>query len=104
MKKVQEPMVIKTLTVATSRIPWQPLLGLVALIVVMSVVVLSGQELKRVPPAASTFTALYAFKGDDFQDGSGPNGLTRDAAGNLYGTTFGGGGLAESTRVERYSS
>ena len=63
MKKVQEPTVRKTLTMATSRIPWQPLIGLVALIVVMSVVVLSGQELKHVPPAAPTFTVLYSFKG-----------------------------------------
>jgi hypothetical protein len=39
MKKVQEPTVRKTLTVATGRIRWQPLIGWVAVIVVMSVVV-----------------------------------------------------------------
>ena len=65
MKKVQEPSVRKTLTVATStsRIPWQPLVGLVALIVVMSMVVVSGQELKHVPPAAPTFVVLHSFAG-----------------------------------------
>jgi len=66
MKKVQEPTVRKTLTaeptvrkaltVATGRIPWQPLVGLVAAVVVMSVVVLSGEELKHVPPAGALIT------------------------------------------------
>jgi hypothetical protein len=65
MKKVQESTVREILTVATStsRIRWRPLIGLVAGIAVMSVVVLSGQELKHVPPAAPTFTVLYSFKG-----------------------------------------
>jgi uncharacterized repeat protein (TIGR03803 family) len=92
MNKAQEPTVRKTLTVATStsRIPWRPLIGLVAAIVVMSVVVLSGQELKHVPPAAPTFIVLHSFDGRP--DGSQPYaGLTRDAAGNLYGTTAYGG-------------
>jgi uncharacterized repeat protein (TIGR03803 family) len=36
-------------------------------------------------------TVLYRFKGDP--DGDGPDGVVRDAAGNLYGaTSFGGGG------------
>jgi uncharacterized repeat protein (TIGR03803 family) len=90
MKTAQERTLRKTLTVATSRIPWQPLLALVGAIVVMSVVVLSGQELKHVPPAAPSFTVLYTFGGSS-NDGIGPNGVIRDTAGNLYGTTFGGG-------------
>ena len=40
--------------------------------------------------AASKYKSLYRFKGG--KDGSGPNaGLVFDAAGNLYGTTGGGG-------------
>ena len=90
MKKVQEPTVAKTQTVTTSRIPWQPLIGLVALIVVMSVVVLSGQELKHVPPASPSYTVLHSFTGGP--DGADPYaGLIRDGAGNLYGTTAFGG-------------
>src|SRR3974377_1651735 len=82
MKEVQEP---------TSRIRWQPLIGLVAVIVVMSVVVLSGQELKHVPPAAPSYTVLYSFAGSP-TDGANPQaGLIRDAAGYLYGTTSLGG-------------
>jgi uncharacterized repeat protein (TIGR03803 family) len=94
MKKVQEATVRKTLTVATStsRIPWRALIGLVAAIGVMSIVVLSGQELKHVPPAAPSFMVLYSFAGHPM-DGQYPVAdLVRDAAGNLYGTTIGGGG------------
>jgi uncharacterized repeat protein (TIGR03803 family) len=36
-----------------------------------------------------TFTLLYTFTGG--ADGSGPQGLRRDAGGNLYGVAFGGG-------------
>ena len=86
-----EPTVRKTLTVATRRLRWRSLIGLAAAIVVMSVVVLSGQELKHVPPAAPTFSVLYSFNGGDASDGAGPNGLVRDTAGNLYGTTTFGG-------------
>jgi hypothetical protein len=49
--------------VAASRMPWQPLIGLVATLVVMSIVVLSGQELKHVPPAAPTCIVLHRFAG-----------------------------------------
>jgi uncharacterized repeat protein (TIGR03803 family) len=89
MKQVQEPTLRKTLIVATSRIRWQLLIGLVAAIAVMSIVVLSGQELKHVPPAAPSFMVLDSFTA---ADGAQPlAGLIRDAAGNLYGTTAGGG-------------
>ena len=58
-------------------------------IVVMSVVVPSEAQLKHVPPAASSFVVLYSLTGayPGSNDGSGANGLTRDAAGNLYVTT-----------------
>jgi uncharacterized repeat protein (TIGR03803 family) len=79
MKKVQE---------RTSRIHWQPLIVLVAAIVV-SVVVLSGEELKHVPPASPSFVVLHSFTGAD--GGIPTAGLVRDAAGNLYGTTAVGG-------------
>ena len=84
-----EPTVKKNLTVATSRIPWRPVIALLAGIVVMSVVVPSEAQLKHVPPAASSFVVLYSLTGayPGSNDGSGANGLTRDAAGNLYVTT-----------------
>jgi uncharacterized repeat protein (TIGR03803 family) len=92
MKTVQEPTVRKTLIVATSRIRWQLLIGLVAAIAVMSIVVLSGQELKHVPPAAPSFVVLHTFAGAP-SDGANPEfgGLIPDATGNLYGTTAYGG-------------
>jgi uncharacterized repeat protein (TIGR03803 family) len=92
MTQTVEPTVRKTLTVATRRIHWRPLLGLVAAIVVMSVVVLCGEELKHVPPAAPSFTVLHSFAGPP-SDGADPYdaGLIRDATGNLYGTTYHGG-------------
>jgi len=91
MNKVQEPTVRKTQTVTISRIPWQPLIGLVGAVVVMSVVVLSGQELKHVPPAAPSFMVLHSFAGPP-TDGAEPlAGLVRDPAGNVYGITHGGG-------------
>jgi uncharacterized repeat protein (TIGR03803 family) len=38
---------------------------------------------------AQTYRILHTFTGSP--DGNTPNGVIRDAAGNLYGTTFGGG-------------
>jgi len=58
--------------------------GLVPLVVVL---LLATSAI--VPAQAQTFTVLYTFSGPD---GSGPSGsLVRDAAGNLYGTTYFGG-------------
>jgi uncharacterized repeat protein (TIGR03803 family) len=91
MKKVQEPTVRKTLTAATVPIRWQPLIALVAGIVVMSVVVLSGQELKHMPPAAPTFTVLHSFAGYPTDGSLSLGDLIQDSAGNLYGTTELGG-------------
>jgi uncharacterized repeat protein (TIGR03803 family) len=89
MKKVEESTVRKTLTVAASRTPWRPMLGLLAAMVVMSVVVPSRAQLHHVPPAAPTYIVLHSF---DNADGATPYaGLIRDGAGNLYGTTSNGG-------------
>ena len=98
MKKVQEPRVRKTHTVeptvkksltVTSRVHRQLLIGLLAGIVVMSVVVLSGQELEHLPPAAPAFTVLHPLAGAP-RDGAFPYaGLI--SSGNLYGTTYEGG-------------
>jgi len=89
MKKVQEPTVTKTQTVTTSRIYWQLLIGLLAGIVLMSVVVLSGQELKHMPPAAPSFVVLHSFAGRDGEQLYA--GLIQDGVGKLYGTTQHGG-------------
>jgi len=53
---------------------------------------------------AQTYTVLYAFTGK--ADGNGPyGGLVRDSAGNLYGTTIGGGdGLYPNGTVFKLSS
>jgi uncharacterized repeat protein (TIGR03803 family) len=50
------------------------------------------------PAQARTFTVQYNFTG---ADGAGPQaGLVRDKAGNLYGTTFGGGAHSWGTVFE----
>jgi uncharacterized repeat protein (TIGR03803 family) len=58
--------------------------------------ILAGLALALILPAqavaASKYKVLYRFKGDT--DGATPNGLIFDAAGNLYGTTWGGGNLS----------
>jgi uncharacterized repeat protein (TIGR03803 family) len=90
MKKVLKPTVRKTHTVSTIRIPWRALIGLLA--AVMSMVVPSRAQLHHVPPAAPTYIVLHSFAGQELGDGRLPRaGLLRDAAGNLYGTTAGGG-------------
>ena len=48
-----------------------------------------------VPVEAQQLAVLYEFTGG--LDGSLPNGLVRDAAGNLYGTTFFGGSSNQGT-------
>jgi uncharacterized repeat protein (TIGR03803 family) len=44
----------------------------------------------RVDPAGLHFVVLHRFS---MTDGNNPSGVIRDASGNLYGTTFSGGGL-----------
>ena len=44
--------------------------------------------------AAKNEAVLYSFKGYPKDGGNPQAGLVRDAAGNLYGTTYGGGGAA----------
>jgi uncharacterized repeat protein (TIGR03803 family) len=49
------------------------------------------------PATAQTFTVLHVFNGGP-NDGANPHaGVVRDAAGNLYGTTFQGGSNSEGT-------
>lgn len=43
--------------------------------------------------ASGVYRQLYAFKGGD--NGDGPQALVRDAKGNLFGATYGGGGAAD---------
>jgi len=52
---------------------------------------------------AQTYTILHTFKGGN--DGAGPTGgLLRDAKGDLYGTTSGGGGYSYKGTVFRLSA
>jgi uncharacterized repeat protein (TIGR03803 family) len=47
----------------------------------------------RISPTGQE-TVLYKFRGDSYNDGWGPvGGMVRDAKGNLYGTTYDGGGI-----------
>jgi uncharacterized repeat protein (TIGR03803 family) len=47
---------------------------------------------------AGTMTVLYSFTGGNGgPDGASPNGVIRDAAGNLYGSTVGGGPQSAGT-------
>ena len=61
-------------------------------------------ELSRTASGDWTEKTLHNFEGPP-TDGWSPNGLTFDAAGNLYGTTFGGGTHADGTvfKLERNS-
>jgi len=55
------------------------------------------------PAEAQTYAILHKFKGG--QDGASPTGgLVRDAQGNLYGTTSGGGGYSYQGTAFRLSS
>src|SRR5665213_1409413 len=47
------------------------------------------------PAGAQTFSVIHEFHGKS--DGSHPNGVTRDAKGDLYGTTFAGGATDDGT-------
>jgi uncharacterized repeat protein (TIGR03803 family) len=59
--------------------------------IALSVIFLLAMALTTRPADAQTFKVLHTFHGG-FHDGSGPYGrLTVDQAGNLYGTTAGGG-------------
>jgi uncharacterized repeat protein (TIGR03803 family) len=48
----------------------------------------------QLPASAQTLTVIQRFNG---LNGGGPSGVTRDAAGNLYGTTGGGGASGDGT-------
>lgn len=54
----------------------------------------------RLTPSADgkwKYTVLHKFQGPD---GNGPNGLTIDAKGHLYGTTVGGGAYGYGVAFE----
>jgi uncharacterized repeat protein (TIGR03803 family) len=59
-------------------------------------IVLVPLPLATQPARAQTFTVLYAF-GNGTDGGTPYAGLLRDSAGNLYGTTFGGGNGSSGT-------
>jgi hypothetical protein len=52
----------------------------------VAILILAGSVLA----VGQTYRTVYRFK--DGNDGVGPGGLIFDKAGNLYGTTAGGGG------------
>src|SRR6267154_869216 len=54
-----------------------------------------------VSPSFAAERPIYAFAGGN--DGIGPNDLIADRAGNLYGTTFNGGGSAGAGTVYKLS-
>jgi uncharacterized repeat protein (TIGR03803 family) len=67
--------------------------GTLALVILLSLIVTTR------PAQAQTFTVLYAFTGTP--DGNNPlGGLVGDSAGNLYGTTWGGGRFEMGTVFE----
>jgi uncharacterized repeat protein (TIGR03803 family) len=77
---------------------WQIRLGaaggaLVLLVVLWQVLVTTPSAEAH---ADATFTLIYSFKGSP-DDGSGPNRLIRDGAGNFYGTTSAGGPIGVGT-------
>src|SRR5258708_20037028 len=66
-------------------------MAVIAIAIGMAAVVLA------LPAQAQTYTVLYNFTGTG-GDGGGPIGrLIRDSAGNLYGTTTGGGAFGFGT-------
>jgi uncharacterized repeat protein (TIGR03803 family) len=74
---------------------WQRCLGVatgtLALVIVLGRVVIATPSAEA--RADYTFTLLYSFFRNGNKDGASPvAGLVRDAAGNLYGTTYFGGG------------
>lgn len=82
---------IKTRKVEARGSGSRALIATVKFLPMLLVALLSAQSVH-----AQTLKALHSFAGGS--DGSGPNGaLIRDSAGNLYGTTSGGGTLYEGT-------
>jgi uncharacterized repeat protein (TIGR03803 family) len=84
-------MLANPLQQATSRIRW----GSPGIALMLASIVVFGVALT--PSArAQTFTDLYNFTGSP--DGTAPTtGPVRDAAGNLFGTTYGGGASGDGT-------
>jgi uncharacterized repeat protein (TIGR03803 family) len=71
---------------ANVRLRQQPRYTVLALVIALLPIFLATP-----PVQAQTLTVLYSFTGGS--DGTEPNGLVRDSAGNLYGTTPWGGDL-----------
>ncbi len=74
---------------------WSPASAALAIILTLLILIfliLLVMTLTAQPAQGQTFTVLHNFTGGE--DGAGPNGITRDAAGNLYGTTAAGGYFA----------
>ena len=92
--KIESPLAASTSRASsprlTKRTSWQQLTCPLALAILLGTGVTAA-----LPAQAQTFTVLHRFRGKS--DGAGPSGLIRDSAGNLYGTTSGGGAFGLGT-------
>jgi len=78
-------------------ITWNSILALMVVLVILVIVILFIVFTAQ-PAQGQTFQVIYNFAGGP--DGAWPNGMTIDAAGNLFGTAGGGGHAGNGTVFE----